>query len=140
MCVGVDQCLWCVDLLECMNGEHKDDVPPQAALKFIYERLLGNLDNWAVTVKILIIFHRGLQNIKVNRKIYKAMKEQSAMMNSYQPKVKDASTNYNIKMYSEISRLYCNYIKVYVVVANKTDILSKAMNSISDDVAQLSAS
>lgn len=93
MCVGVDQCLWCVDLLECMNGEHKDDVSPQAALKFIYERLLGNLDNWAVTVKILIIFHRGLQNIKVNRKIYKAMKEQSAMMNSYQPKVKDASTN-----------------------------------------------
>jgi hypothetical protein len=79
-----------IDLLECMNGEHKDDVSPQASMKFIYERMLGNLDNWAVTVKILIIFHRGLQNIKVNRKIYKEMKEKSSMMGSYQAKSKDS--------------------------------------------------
>jgi hypothetical protein len=43
-------------------------------------------------------------------------------------------------MYTEVCRIYCNYIKVYVTVANKTDILSKGMKNISDDVRQLSTS
>lgn len=49
-----------LDLLECMNGEHKDDVSPAASLKFIFERLVANLDNWAINTKVMIIFHRGL--------------------------------------------------------------------------------
>ena len=43
-----------------MNGEHKDEVSPSTSLKFIFERLVNNLDNWAINVKIMIIFHRGL--------------------------------------------------------------------------------
>ena len=45
--------------------------------------------------------------------------------------------NYNIKMYTEISRQYSSYIKFYLNIANKTDILAKGMQKISDDVAAL---
>jgi hypothetical protein len=110
-----------------MNGEHKDEVSPSTSLKFIFERLVNNLDNWAINVKIMIIFHRGLQNIKVNRKIYKELKEKEHLLHSYTPKSKDAGTNYNIKMYTTISKDYTTYLKLYLNIANKTDILSRSM-------------
>jgi hypothetical protein len=113
-----------VDLLECLNGEHKDQVSSTAALKFIFERHISNLDNWAINMKILITFHRGMQNIKVNRKIYKELKSKEHLLHSYTAASKDQS-KYNIKMYTEISKAYANYIKLYVQINNKTDILSK---------------
>ena len=122
-------------MLECLNGEHKDQVSPLAALKFIFERHISNLDNWAINTKILIIFHRGMQNIKVNRKIYKDLKAKEHLLHPYQPKDKDK--NYNIKTYVEISRNYAQYLKFYVTVNNKTEILSKAMSKISDEVKLL---
>jgi hypothetical protein len=123
-----------------MNGEHKDEVSPAVALKFIFDRLVANLDNWAITTKIMIIFHRGLQNIKVNRKIYKELKEKEAMLLPYSSKQKDATSNYNIKTYTDISKLYTSYIKLYNNIANKTDILAKGMANISNDVRQLRTS
>jgi len=126
-----------VDLLECMNGEHKEDVSPTASLKFIFERHVANLDNWAINTKVLIIFHRGLQNIKVNRKIYKELKEKENLLHPYQPKNKN---DYNTKMIADISRLYSNYIKLYTTVSNKTDILSKGMQKISEEVRLLRTS
>ena len=123
-----------------MNGEHKDEVSPTASVKFIFDRLVANLDNWAINTKIMIIFHRGLQNIKVNRKIYKELKEKEAMLLPYSSKQKDATSNYNIKTYTEISKLYTSYIKLYNNIANKTDILAKGMANISNDVRQLRTS
>ena len=121
-----------------MNGEHKEDVSPAASLKFIFERLIANLDNWAINSKILIVFHRGLQNIKVNRKIYKELKEKDSMLHPFA--AKKSQGTYDVKMYTEISKLYANYIKAYTTVANKTDILAKGMQKISDDVRQLKTS
>jgi hypothetical protein len=43
-------------------------------------------------------------------------------------------------MYSDISKQYTNYIKLYLSIANKTDILAKGMKNISDDVRQLRTS
>ncbi len=40
-------------------------------------------------------------------------------------------------MYTEISKLYSNYVKLYANIANKTDILSKPMAKISEDVRAL---
>lgn len=117
-----------------MNGEHKDDILPPDSIKIIFDRLISNLDNWAINTKILIVFHRGLQNIKVNRKIYKELKEKEHLIHPYASKSKDASSNYSIKQYTEISKQYALYIKLYLNVANKTDILSKGMQKISDDV------
>lgn len=126
-------------LLECLNGEHKDQVSPLAALKFMFERHISNLDNWAINTKVLIIFHRGLQNIKVNRKIYKDLKSKEHLLHPYACRSKDTQ-KYDIKMYTEISKQYSNYVKFYVNIANKTDILSKPMAKISDDVRQLRSS
>lgn len=104
-------------------------------MKFIFERHVSNLDNWAITVKVLIVLHRGLQNIKVNRKIYKELKQKEHLIHSYEKKTADKS--YDIKMYHEISKLYCSYIKYFLNVHCKTDILCKSLAKISDDVRVL---
>ena len=49
-----------VDLLQALNGDHKDQVNTVGALKYILERHVTNLDNWSVTTKVLIIVHRAL--------------------------------------------------------------------------------
>lgn len=84
----------------------------------------------------MIIFHRGLQNIKVNRKIYKELKDKEHLLHPYQPKSKDTA-NYETKMYTEISKEYALYLKTYLNVSVKTDILSKAIKNISSDVGDL---
>lgn len=119
------------DLLECMNGEHKDDIAADATLQFIFERLVGNIDNWAISTKILIILHRGLQNIKVNRKIYKEMKEKEHLLHPYECKKENKEM---IRTYMNISKLYVQYIKLFLQVANKTDILTKRMTRMTEEV------
>jgi hypothetical protein len=118
-----------------LNGEHKDQVSPLGALKFIFERHISNLDNWAINTKVLIVFHRSLQNIKVNRKIYKDLKSKEHLLHPYQNK--KAESDYNLKMYTDISKQYSEYIKFYLNIACKTDILAKGMQKISDDVREL---
>ena len=125
-------------MLECMNGEHKDHVSTLGAIKFIFERHISNLDNWAITTKVFIILHRGLQNIKVNRKIIKDLKQKEHLMHPYQSK--KADSKYNIKMFMEVSKHYSSYIKFYLNVSLKTDILCKSLGSISDEVRSLSTS
>ena len=109
---------------------------PQAALKLILEKHVSNLNNWAINTKILIIFHRALQNIKVNRKIYKDLKSKEHLLHPYQSSAK-AEASYNVKMYEEISKSYAKYVKFYLNIANKTDILSISILQISYDVQKL---
>lgn len=40
-------------------------------------------------------------------------------------------------MYLEISKMYSTYIKYYINVCNKTDILTKPISNLSDDVRKL---
>ena len=74
-----------------------------------------------------------MQNIKVNRKIYKDLKSKEHLLHPYTSKTQKAA-EYNVKMYTELSKNYSNYVKFYVNIANKTDILSKPMSKISDEV------
>lgn len=76
-----------------------------------------------------------MQNIKVNRKIYKDLKAKEHLLHPYTSRAKD--TKYDTKMHTEISKNYSTYVKFYINIANKTDILSKPMTKISDDVRQL---
>jgi len=43
-------------------------------------------------------------------------------------------------MYTDISKMYTSYVKFYCNIANKTDILAKGMQKISDDVRALRTS
>jgi len=108
------------------------------ALKFMLERHISNLDNWSINMKGLIIFHRALQNIKVNRKVFKDLKAKEHLLHPYQKPNPD--NNYNTKMYLEISKQYATYVKFYLNVSVKTDILCKGLKTISSDVAQLKTS
>lgn len=66
-----------------------------------------------------------MQNIKVNRKIVKELKKNEHLLHPYQNK--KAEQNYNVKMYQEISKQYSNYLKFYININVKTDILSKTL-------------
>ena len=122
-------------LLESLNGEHKEQVSPIGALKFILERHISNLDNWAINMKVLIIIHRSLQNIRVNRKVINDLKKNEHLLHPYQKKNPD--NKYNIKMYMEISKAYSNYIKYYMNTCLKTDMLTKPRKKLSDEVRTL---
>lgn len=80
-----------------------------------------------------------MQNIKVNRKIFKDLKAKEHLLHPYTSRAKE-TTKYDTKMHTEISKAYSNYVKFYINIANKTDILSKPMTKISDDVRQLKTS
>lgn len=124
-----------VDLLQSLNGDHKDQVSSIGALKFILERHVSNLDNWSVTTKVLIILHRSLQNIRVNRKIIKDLKKNEHLIHPYEKKNPD--NKYDIKMYMEISKAYCIYIKYYMNTCIKSDILTKPRKKLPEEVSQL---
>lgn len=55
-------------MLECLNGDHPDEITSVNAVKGIYTRHVSNTDNWAINLKSLIIFHRAVQNFRVLKK------------------------------------------------------------------------
>ena len=128
-----------LDLLECLNGEHNKDkndaVSPIGALKFILERHISNLDNWAITTKVFIILHRALQNKRVNKKVIRDLKKNEHLLHAYQKKNPD--NKYNIRMFMEISKQYSVYIKYYMNTCMKTDIMTKPRKGFSEEVRKL---
>lgn len=85
---------------------------------------------------MLIVLHRALQNIKVNRKVFKDLKQKEHLIISFDKKNADAK--YNDKMYKEITKQYATYVRFYLNVACKTDILTKESKKVSDHVRTLS--
>ena len=84
---------------------------------------------------MLIIIHRSLQNIRVNRKIIKDLKKNEHLLYPYEKKNTD--NKYDIKMYMEISKKYSVYIKYYMNTCIKTDILVKPRKKLSEEVRNL---
>jgi len=84
---------------------------------------------------VFIILHRALQNIRINKKIVKDLKLKEHLLHSYQKK--GATNKYSGKMYTEISKMYATYLKYYINVCNKTDIMAKPISNLSDDVRSL---
>lgn len=68
------------DLLECLNGDHPDEITSINAVKGLYTRHVSNTDNWAITMKTLISFHRALQNHRVLRKSGKEIHKRDQLM------------------------------------------------------------
>ena len=40
-------------MLECFNGEHRNQIKMEGALKMLFERLIICLENWTIDVKAL---------------------------------------------------------------------------------------
>lgn len=121
--------------MESLNGEHKDQVSPIGALKFILERHISNLDNWAITSKVFIVLHRALQNKRVNKKVIRDLKKNEHLLHPYQKKNPD--NKYNIRMFMEISKQYSVYMKYYMNTCMKTDIMTKPRKGFSEEVRKL---
>ena len=84
-----------LDLLECLNGDHPDEITSINAVKGLYTRHVSNTDNWAITMKTLISFHRALQNHRVLRKSGKEIHKRDQLMQPY----KRSKEDFNSKMY-----------------------------------------
>lgn len=57
-----------VDMLECFNGDHPEEITNVNAIKSLFTRHVSNTDNWAINLKSLIIFHRTIQNWRTLKK------------------------------------------------------------------------
>lgn len=99
------------------------------------ERHISNTDNWAITTKVFIILHRALQNIRINKKVIKDLKLKEHLLHHYNKK--GAAQKYSGKMYLEISKMYSTYLKYYINVCYKTEILARPLGQLSGDVRKL---
>lgn len=72
--------------------------------------------------------------MKVNRKIYKELKAKEHLIQSYNTKQKETDIS---KMYTLITKNYASYLKLYININSKTDILSSYVKDISADVRVL---
>lgn len=102
-----------------MNGDHPEEITAINAVKGMYTRHVSNTENWAINMKTLIIFHRALQNHRVLAKCGKEISKRDQLIQPYKTK----STDYNPRMYQEITADYCNYIKFYIKLCLKIPIL-----------------
>ena len=97
-----------------MSGDHTDIVSVNDALKNIIERHVSHLDNWAINIKGMIVLHRSLQNIHINKAIVKKLKKNAALIKHYENA--NTSNKFNIRMYIEMSTKYSKYLKYYMDV------------------------
>ena len=122
-----------------MNGEHLADVAPEVSVQMLFERYINNIQNWIMNFKILIIFHRGLQNIKVNRKIYKMLGKREKQLTPIPVQMLTTKQQMSMGQICPIQKNYVEYIRLYIQVANKTSILSKAMSKLPEEIIQTSS-
>jgi hypothetical protein len=97
-----------------MNGEHLADVAPEVSVQMLFERYINNIQNWIMNFKILIIFHRGLQNIKVNRKIYKMLGKREEQLTPIPVQTLTMKQQMAMGQICPIQKNYVEYIRLYI--------------------------
>ena len=105
------------------------------ALKAIIERHIGNVENWAVNLKGLIILHRALQNIHINKSIVKKLRKNAKFIQPYENK--NQADKFNIRMYIDVSTKYSKYIKYYMEVCTASDLLTNPAKTFADQIFQV---
>jgi hypothetical protein len=101
-------------VMECMNGEHPKEIAKDHSLRMLIERHNVNIDDWTITTKVFIIFHRALQNVNVNRVIYKELKK---FDHKLVPFYKNTSDKEKFRNHTDVSKAYCKYIRKYLEMA-----------------------
>ena len=104
------------------------------ALKKLIERHIAHLDNWAINIKCLIVMHRALQNIHINKAICKKLQKNVQLLKGYQNR---NTEKFDIKMYVDMSSKYTNYLKYYIEVCMKTDLLTDPTKTFADEIRKL---
>jgi hypothetical protein len=101
----------------------------------IIDRYLKNLSSWALTTKILIIFHRCLQDQNLCTKMASELKTKEHLMHSFQKKSSDAS--YDQQMHQEVSVKYVSYLKFVYNFKLRSNLLNIKMTEVSQKIKQL---
>ena len=117
-----------------MNGEHPKEVSKDHSLRMLVERHNQNIDCWTITTKVFIIFHRALQNVNVNRIIYKELKK---LDHKLVPFYKNTTEKEKLRNYQEVSTAYCKYIRKYLEMSQHTNILCRSLLKLPDDIGSI---
>ena len=82
--------------------------------------------------------HRALQNIHINKAICKKLQKNTQLLKGYQNK--NPSDKFDIKMYLDMSNKYTTYLKYYIEVCMKTDLLTNPTKTFADEIRRLPTS
>lgn len=99
------------------------------------DRYLKNLSSWALTTKILVIFHRCLQDLNLCSKMASELKSKEHLLHSFQKKSSEAG--YDQNMHSEVSQKYVSYIKFVYNFKLRSNLLNLKMTDVSQRIKQL---
>ncbi len=66
-----------------MRGSHSSEVSPKQTVALLFERLLKNLSSWALTTKVYLILHRGLQDSALSGGLASELKSKEHGMHPY---------------------------------------------------------
>ena len=80
-----------------------------------------------------------MQNIKVNRKIYKMLGKREKQLTPIPVQMLTTKQQMSMGQICPIQKNYVEYIRLYIQVANKTSILSKAMSKLPEEIIQTSS-
>lgn len=109
------------DLLSCLRGDYSD-VTPEFTITKLLDRLVKNLNYWALNTKMYIIFHRGLRDYTTTEIVAQELEKKKHQLYSFQKKG-GKSGNMEEKMHSLITNNYSSYIKNLVAFVRKCRIL-----------------
>lgn len=107
-------------LLTVMHGSQAD-ISPKEMIKTLVNRMLEQKAYFSINMKLLIIFHRILQDKLLSHKLVKASKKDSFALTPYK---KEGSNSQNERIHSLMSTYYCEYLTTLMKFLKKTGFKS----------------
>ena len=106
-------------------------MPSSQCLLKIIQRYINDVQNWAVNIKTLVIFHRCLQDKDLSQPIAKELKPKAHILQPFTRKT-DSEGDYSkpanprdARIISILSRQYIEYLTGLINFITKTSLLSK---------------
>ena len=118
-------------VLECLNKEHTGIISLNDALRIMIERHIDQEYNWSANFKSLIVIHRALQNIEINKNINNKLKKNFHHIRPYQNDRK------GVEFYVILSSKYSKYVKLYIEICGRSDLLTNPERIAPAELAQM---
>ena len=84
----------------------------------MFERHMDTRDSWSANFKTLMLMHRALQNIEINKALNARIKRNFHHIRAY------ASVDTDLEKYVELSAKYVMYLELYMEVCSRSDLLT----------------
>jgi hypothetical protein len=106
--------------LQGLRGK-SSEAKPIAIFDKIFEKYISNLGSWVHTLKVLTIFHIGMEDATIVKLIADVLKQREETLYSFAKKQDDNS--YDAVKHHELGKLYFQLFKLLINIARDTSIL-----------------